>query len=120
MVGSLKNASHSAFVYAWRDSGSIAAAGTHGWIPYALLTALVLATVLASGAAARPPRHAALAAVLLLALAVWATISLAWSPVPSLARDEGLLTAFYATALAVPILSLRAPEHRVAALGLCV
>jgi hypothetical protein len=109
-----------ACVEAWRDSGSIAAAGSHGWLPYAMLTALVVATLLAAGGAARPPRTTVWALLLLTALAVWAAISSAWSPVPSLARDEGLLTAFYVLSLAAPLLSLRTPQQRIVALEVAV
>ena len=39
---------------------------------------------------------------------------------PSLARDEALLTAFYAAVFAVPMLTLRGPVERLAAVGLVV
>src|SRR5712691_9900916 len=71
-------------VLAWRR-GSIAAAD---WLPWAVLGALVLATVLLSGTAVRPTRVALAGLAGLVGLAVWATISLAWSPEPQLARDE--------------------------------
>ena len=48
--------------------------------------------------AARPRELGALAA--LVALAGWEAISISWSAVPSLARDEALLTLFYAVVLA--------------------
>lgn len=102
----------------WHDSGSIAAGAAHGFLPYAVLAALILATVIGSGAATRPAPAAVAAVGLLLALAVWAVVSLEWSPVPSLARDEGLLTAFYAVVLALPLVSLRTAETRLAAAGL--
>ncbi|MDP8911836.1 MAG: hypothetical protein M3M94_07215, partial [Actinomycetota bacterium] len=89
---------------AWFEYGSIAAAD---WLPFALLAALVLAGVLVSGGATRPTRAGVVAIASLLALALWATVSLSWSPVPQLARDEGLLTAFYVVALAVPLVTLR-------------
>jgi O-antigen ligase len=101
---------------AWRGSGSVAAASGRGWLPYAIVLGLLLVSVLLSGAAARPPRPVVLAVALLLALACWATLSLTWSPVPSLARDEGLLTALYAVCLALPAVSLRRPSDRQAAL----
>lgn len=103
---------------AWHDSGSIAAAAAHGFLPYAMLAAAVLAVVAWSGTAVRPSAPAAGAVALLALLAVWAGISLEWSPVPSLARDEGLLTAFYAIALALPLVALRTPSRRLAALAL--
>ena len=40
-------------------------------------------------------------------LAVWQAISAAWSPLPSLARDDALLTLFYAAAFAVALLTVR-------------
>jgi hypothetical protein len=101
---------------AWRGSGSVAAATGRGWLPYAIVLGLLLVAVLLSGAAARPARAVTCALALLLGLACWATLSLTWSPVPSLARDEGLLTALYALSLALPALSLRRPSDRRAAL----
>lgn len=83
-----------------------------------MLAAAVLAVVAWSGAGVRPSARGSAAVGLLLLLAVWAGISLEWSPVPSLARDEALLTAFYAVALALPLVSLRTPGGRLAALGL--
>jgi hypothetical protein len=102
---------------AWHDSGSIAAAAAHGFLPYAVLATLLLAVVSWSGAAARPGAPAIAAVGLLFALACWAAISIAWAPAPSLARDEALLTAFYAIALALPLVSLRRPGSRLAAAG---
>lgn len=98
------------------DSGSIAAAAAHGFLPYAMLAAAVLAVVVRRRRA--PSAPAAGAVTLLALLAVWAGISPEWSPVPSLARDEGLLTAFYAIALALPLVALRTRSRRLAALGL--
>jgi hypothetical protein len=103
---------------AWHDAGSIAAGAPHGFLPYAFVAALILAVVVWSRAGARPAPAAAAAVGLLAALAVWAALSLNWSPVPSLARDEALLTAFYMLALAVPLVSLRTAEARLAAAGL--
>ena len=102
---------------AWRSSGSIVAAGSHGWLPLAILTGLLAVAVLLSGAAVRPSRGTVAALVLLLALAVWAAAGLWRSPLPSLARDEGLLTAYYALALAVPVLTLRRASDRLTALA---
>lgn len=103
---------------AWRGSGSVVAASGRGWLPYAIVLGLLAVAVLASGAAARPARQVGWAIALLLGLACWATLSLTWSPVPSLARDEGLLTALYAFSLALPVLSLRrAPDRRAALVG---
>jgi hypothetical protein len=102
---------------AWVERGSIAAGD---WLPYALLALLVLATVLFAGAAAGVDRAALVALAALLGLAGLAALSLTWSPVPSLARDEALLTAFYTAVVAVPLLSLRTPFERLSATGLVV
>jgi hypothetical protein len=96
---------------AWRERGSVTAGN---WLAYAIVAALVLAVVAASGAAVSPPRRLVAAAGCLTALAVWDALSLTWSPVPALARDEALLTALYAVALLVPALSLRGPVDRLA------
>lgn len=106
-----------AWLEAWRDSGSIAASGPGGWLPYAVVLGLLVAAVLASGAASRPARPAWLGVALLGALAAWAYASLSWSSVPSLARDEGLLTAVYALCLLLPSVSLRSAADRTAALA---
>jgi hypothetical protein len=106
---------------AWRERGSVDAGN---WLAYAIVAALVLAVVAASGAAAAPPRRLVAAAGCLTALAAWDGLSLTWSPVPALARDEALLTVLYAVALLVPAASLRGAVDRlvvsavvVAALG---
>lgn len=101
-------------VIAWHDRGSIAAAD---FLPSALVVALVAAAVLWSGAARRPSRAAAVGLAALAGLAVWAGVSGWWAPVPSLARDEALLVAFGALALAVPALTVRTPRDRLVALG---
>ena len=102
---------------AWHERGSIAA---RDWLPYALLAGLLLAAVLWSGSASRPSGLALAGLGGLLALAAWAAVSLAWSPAPALARDEALLTCFYAVALAVPLTTLRTPTERLAATGVLV
>jgi tetratricopeptide (TPR) repeat protein len=103
------------FALAWREQGSILA---QDWLPYALGAGLLVTTVLASGAALRP-RPACLAGLgALAALAVWTALSASWSPVPALARDEALLVAFYALALAVPLLTLRSEGDRLAAIAI--
>jgi hypothetical protein len=102
---------------AWHDSGSIAAAAAHGFLPYAVLAALVLAVVAAAGATALPRRAVLATLGLLGGSACWAAISLTWSPAPSLARDEALLTAFYLVALATPVLSLTTAAARTTALA---
>jgi O-antigen ligase len=97
---------------AWRDGGSIAA--VH-WLPYAVLVALVLAVVLLSGAAVRPGRLAASGVAALLALALWVALTVSWSAVPTLAREEALLTGFYAVVFALPLVTLRSATERAAA-----
>lgn len=102
------------FALAWREQGSILA---EDWLPYALGAGLLVATVLASGAALRP-RPACLAGLgALAALAVWTALSASWSPVPALARDEALLVVFYGLALAVPLLTLRSEADRLGAIA---
>jgi tetratricopeptide (TPR) repeat protein len=103
------------FALAWREQGSILA---EDWLPYALGAGLLVATVLASGAALRP-RSACLAGLgALAALAAWTALSASWSPVPALARDEALLVVFYGLVLAVPLLTLRSERDRLAAIGI--
>jgi hypothetical protein len=91
------------------ERGSIAAVD---WLPYAAGAALLVAVVMASGGAVRPSGAAALGLNGLLALAVWAFLSVRWSPVPGLARDDALLTLLYACVFAVPVLSLRGALDR--------
>jgi hypothetical protein len=102
---------------AWFQHGSIAAGD---WLGYAVLGALVLATILLSGGASLPDRGALVALGFIVALACWAGTSSLWSPVPSLARDEALLTLFYALAFAVPLLTLRSGSDRFAGLAVLV
>jgi O-antigen ligase len=102
-----------AWSLAWALTGSVDAAD---WLPFAIGAGVLLAAVLLSGAAVRPTQAAAAGLVALVALAGWAALSLTWSAVPSLARDEALLTALYAITLAVPLVTLREPEERHAAL----
>jgi len=91
-------------VLTWQERGSINA--TH-WLPVAVLVALLLLVVLAAGAARRPHRLSLAGLAATVALGGLAMVSLEWSPLPTLARDEGLLTLAYATALALPLLVLR-------------
>ncbi|MFL5920685.1 MAG: O-antigen ligase family protein [Gaiellaceae bacterium] len=91
-------------VLAWAETGSIDAAD---WLLYAILAALLLALVLAVGVAAVPPRAALVGLGALVLLAVWQAISAAWSPLPSFARDDALLTLFYVAAFAVALLTVR-------------
>jgi O-antigen ligase/polysaccharide polymerase Wzy-like membrane protein len=102
---------------AWVEHGSIDAGD---WLGYAALGALVLAMILFSGAAVRPSRRALIGLGFIIALAGWAALSSLWSPVPSLARDEALLTLFYAIAFAVPLLTLRSAADRLAAMTVLV
>jgi len=97
---------------AWREYGSIAA---HDWLPYAIGCTLLLAALLLSSAALRPAPLALAGLAALLALAAWAALSLVWSPVPELARDEALLTALYAVVLAIPLVTLRTEGERLGA-----
>jgi O-antigen ligase len=91
-------------VLAWTETGSIEA---RDWLLYAILASLLLAVVLVAGVAVVPPRAALVGLGALLLLAVWQAVSAAWSPLPSLARDDALLTLFYAAAFAVALLTVR-------------
>jgi O-antigen ligase len=97
---------------AWRNAGSIAAAD---WLPFAIGAGLLVAVLLASGTAVRPSALGLGGLTAFAALAGWTALSLRWSPVPALARDEALLTGVYAVVLAVPLLSLRNAFEREAA-----
>ena len=103
-----------AWALAWAEHGSIVASD---WIPYAIVAVLLVATVLAAGAAASPTRAGWISLAALLGLAAWAGVSALWSPVPALARDESLLVAFYAAAFALPQLVLRSEAERRAAVA---
>jgi hypothetical protein len=103
-----------AWALTWLATGSMDAAD---WLPYAFLAGLLVVVVLVTGAAARPGRLELAGLSALVGLAVWEAISAAWSPVPSLARDEGLLTLFYALALVVPLVTLRTSGDRLFAAG---
>jgi hypothetical protein len=106
-----------AWALAWDTGGSIDAAD---WLPYAVGCALVLAVVLLAGTAARPGWTSLSAGGLLLGFACWTAVSLDWSPVPSLARDDALLVGFYVVAFAVPLATLRSAQERLAAAALVV
>ncbi len=99
---------------AWLATGSTAAPD---WLPYAFLTALVLAAALIGGTALRPRRRELAVVGALVALAGWEALSIVWSAVPDLARDEALLTIFYAIALLVPLVALRSATERLLALA---
>ncbi len=94
---------------AWLATGSSA---SPDWLPYAFLAGLLLAVVLASGTALRPIRRELVVVAAIVALAGWEALSIAWSAVPGLARDEALLTLFYGVAFLVPVLSLRTAGDR--------
>jgi O-Antigen ligase len=99
-------------VLAWDTSGSIRASD---WLAYAVLAAFVLGAVLLSGSAVRPARSPLIAVGLIVGFAAWTAISAAWSPLPSLARDDGLLALFYAIALVTPLVTLRSALDRLTA-----
>src|SRR5881394_2257283 len=98
-----------AWALTWVATGSIDASD---WLPYALFAGLLAAVVLFAAVAPRPAARELVALGALLALAGWVALSLAWSAVPSLARDEALLTLFYAVALIVPLATLRTAADR--------
>src|SRR5919204_859268 len=102
---------------AWHDYGSIDAPD---WLPYAIVVALVVAAIALSGAALTPEPLTAAGGLALLALAAWVGISAAWSPAPSLARDEALLTARYALALLLPFLTIGSAVERLGVTGIVV
>jgi hypothetical protein len=106
-----------AWALAWDKSGSIRASD---WLPYAAGAALVLAAVLLAGAAQRPEWMPLASTALLAAFGVWTIVSTAWSPLPSLARDEGLLILLYAIAFVTPLVTLRSSLDRLAAMGVVV
>jgi hypothetical protein len=100
-----------AWALAWMATGSTSGPD---WLPYAFLGALLLAVVLISGAV-RPTKTELVALGALVALAGWEALSIVWSAVPPLARDEAFLTLFYAVALLVPLLTLRTAADRLLA-----
>lgn len=106
-----------AILLSWRERGSIDAAD---WLPYGACLAVVLAAVLLSGVAVRPSRRAGLGLAALGLLALWQGLSAAWSPLPGLARDDALLSLFYAGAAAVPLVTIRCRADRVAATAIVV
>jgi hypothetical protein len=99
---------------AWNEFGSIRAGD---WLAYAFAAALLIAGVLWSGRAQLPSRAALASLAALVALAGWDALSLRWSAVPPLARDEALLVVFYALAFVVPLLVVRTDAERRAATG---
>ena len=87
-----------ACVLAWANTGSIDAGD---WLIYAVFAALLLAVVAATAALSLPPRAALAGLACLVAYAGWQAVTIAWSALPSLARDDALLTLFYAVVLAL-------------------
>ncbi len=104
-----------AFALAWLTNGSI---DRQDWLPYAIAAALLLAIVLAAGVSVVPRRLLVGGVGGLALLAIWQAASLSWSPLPELARDDALLTAFYAMAALLAALTLRTQPQRLAASSL--
>ena len=102
-----------AWALAWLATGSIDSAD---WLLYAVFAGLLLA-VLLTAAVARPTTLELAGLAGLVLLSGWEALSLTWSAVPNLARDEALLTLFYAIVLLVPLLTLRGPADRLLASG---
>ena len=98
-----------AWAMAWRQLGSIDAAD---WLLYGLIATLVLGALAFAGLRGRLGRTGSRSVGLLLGLAAFVAVSIVWSPVPPLARDEALLTLFYAAALAVALLTVRSAADR--------
>ena len=71
------------------------------------------------GGLVRASRAALVAGAALLGLALWDAVSVAWAPLPALARDESLLVCFYLVCFAVPALTLRTERDRLAGIA-CV
>jgi hypothetical protein len=102
---------------AWFERGTIAA---RDWLGYSLLGGLLLVTVLAAGRVYVPVRAAVLGIASLFAVVVWCAVALAWSPLPTLGREEVLLVAFYCVVLAFPLLLSRSDVDRWLVLGAVV
>jgi hypothetical protein len=102
---------------AWHDYGSVNAPD---WLPYAIVVALVVAAISLSGAALAPQPLAGAGVAALVLLAAWVGISARWSAAPSLARDEALLTALYALALLLPLLTIGSVAERLGAAAVVV
>lgn len=98
----------------WRVIGSTAAAD---WLGAAIVVGALVVVALVSGGATRPSRPALAAIGLLFAYAIWTAASIAWSPVPSLAKEEAQLVFFYVLAFSLPLLTLRGPRERIVALA---
>jgi O-antigen ligase len=104
----------SGIAMAWREHGSIAA---EDWLPYTILAAFLLATLLAFTDVDRPDFLPLAALGGLAGLSFWIALSVAWSPVPSLARDEAMLLSVYALSFSIPLL-LRGSSERHAEVAL--
>jgi hypothetical protein len=102
---------------AWFERGTIA---SRDWLGYALLGGLLLVTVLTAGRVYVPRRPSGSGTFALIALAAWCAVSLAWSPLPTLGREEVLLVVFYAGVLAFPLLLSRGELDRWLVLGALV
>jgi len=72
-----------AALLAWAETGSIDAAD---WLLYAVLAGLLLAVVAFAGLPPKPPAAALAGLSLLVVYAGWQAVSIAWSPLPSLAN----------------------------------
>jgi hypothetical protein len=94
---------------AWFDRGTIA---TRDWLGYAFLAGLLVVTMLGSARVYVYGRLSAMGQLALFALAAWCAVSLSWSPLPTLGREEVLLVAFYTVVLAVPLLLVRRELER--------
>jgi O-Antigen ligase len=87
-----------ACLLAWVETGSIDAGD---WLIYAVFAALLLAVVAVTSALSLPHRAALVGLACLVAYAGWQAVSISWAALPSLARDDALLTLFYAVVLAL-------------------
>src|SRR3954452_10356436 len=85
-----------------REHGSIVRGS---WLPYSIVLALVAATVLLAGVAARPSRIAWVGIASLTGVGLSDGLSAVWGPSPALARDEGFLTITYALALGIAVVT---------------
>jgi hypothetical protein len=94
---------------AWVETGSI---DSSDWLLYAVITGLLLGVVALTGSVLRPHWAAVAGLAFLLAYAGWQTVTIAWSALPALARDDALLTLFYAVVAAIGLLSVRSRLDR--------
>jgi O-Antigen ligase/Tetratricopeptide repeat len=104
-----------AFALAWFETGSIDASD---WLPYAIVIALVGAIVLGAGAGSRPQPLATVGICALAMFAAWQAVTIAWAPSPADARDEALLTLFYAVVCGLGAITLRRASERAAGTAL--